>query len=154
MRAFRFRLARLLHLREAEKRQRASELAVKRQEFDHQQQILREELREREATTGSYRDLKRHPASAASWASARDAVRLAEVRVARQATVTRETLAEVDRARDRLIEKSREVESYHRLRERQRAEHDTEARREEQKGLDEMAVQRFHEQRRDEAAQE
>jgi len=152
MRAFRFRLARLLHLREAEKRQRASELAVKRQIFDRQQQVLREELSIREETTGSYRDLKQRPTTAASWATARDSVRLAELRVARQATVTRESLAEVDRARDRLVEKSREVESYHRLRERQRAEHDTEARREEQKELDEMAIQRFHEQRRDEAA--
>jgi len=148
MRAFHFRLARLLHLREAEKRQRALELAQKRQKFDEEQRALREELHRREETTGSYRGLSRRPAAAAFWLGAKDAMRLCELRVARQANVTRAALDAVDHARDLLVEKSREVETYHRLRTRQQAEHEQAAHHEEQKGHDEVATQRFNQQRR------
>ncbi|MBD3297060.1 MAG: flagellar export protein FliJ [candidate division Zixibacteria bacterium] len=149
MRAFRFRLERLLHLREAEKQQCALELAEKRRLFDQEQRRLRQELRERERVTTSYRRLGRQASAAWSWNSARDAMRAAETRVANQAKTTKAALDEVDQARERLVEKSGEVESYVRLREKQREEHDLAARRAEQKVHDDTAVDRHLQRQRE-----
>ncbi|GAB4317244.1 MAG: hypothetical protein Kow0074_05730 [Candidatus Zixiibacteriota bacterium] len=142
MRAFRFRLERLLNLREAEKQQCALELAECRRRFDQEQEQLREQLRERERVTMLYRLLGRQSVSAWSWTSTRDALRAAEIRVAEQAKVTKQALDEVDRARDRLMEKAGEVERYVRLREKQRQEHAIAVLRAEQKVHDDTAVDR------------
>ncbi len=139
-----------MHLREAEKQQCALELAEKRRLFDQEQEQLRHELRERERLTTSYRHLGRHVSAAWSWNSARDAMRAAEMRVANQAKTTKAALNEVEKARERLVEKSGEVERYVRLRDKQRQEHDLAARRAEQKVHDDTAVDRYLQRQREE----
>lgn len=151
MRAFHFRLERLLHLREAEKQQCALELAACRRRFDEEQQRLRDMLREREQVTTAYRQLGRQSSPAWSWSSTRDALRAAEIRVANQAKVTKQVLDEVDTAREHLMRKSAEVERYVRLREKQRQDHELAARRAEQKIHDDTAVDRHLRHQREKA---
>jgi len=143
MKPFRFRLARLLQLKLAEKKQRAIELA-------HEQQALRvreaelEDSHAQHAKVGcSYAALSTRATRASEWEGAVLALGAAELEISRRVGRVRQASDLVDQARERLVQKAREAETLDRLRQRRWREHVLEDLRAEQKENDAKAVTQF-----------
>ena len=143
MKPFRFRLSRFLQLHEAEQRQLAIALARENNALDSEQQLLDQRLDQQVQVEQSYAGLAGRQVSAADWVIADSALNGAKSRVRRQRQSVKKAEKRVDDAREVLARKSSEVETLRRLRERKRREYDIEYRRDEQKQIDEKAVERF-----------
>src|SRR3990172_2089647 len=118
MKPFRFRLARLMHLKQAEKKQRAVELA-------HEQGLMREceaqlddSRQECAVVAESYAALSERPSEARQWDGALLALGAAKREVLRRIDLVRRASERVEQARERLVQKSREAETLERLRQR------------------------------------
>lgn len=143
MKPFRFRLSRFLRLHEAEQRQLAIALARENNALDAEQQLLSQRCDQQSQIERSYAGLAERQVSAADWAVADNALNGAKSRVRKQRQSVQKAEKRVDQARDVLARKSSEVETLRRLRERKRREYDVQYRRDEQKQIDEKAVERF-----------
>lgn len=143
MKPFRFRLSRFLRLHEAEQRQLAIVLAQENNALDAEQQVLEQRVNQQGQIEQSYAGLAGKQVSVADWVIADHALSTAKARVWKQSQSVRTAEKRVDKARDVLVRKSSEVETFKRLRERKRKEYDVEYRRDEQKQIDEKAVERF-----------
>jgi flagellar export protein FliJ len=143
MKLFRFRLARLMHLKQAEKQQRAVELA-------HEQSLMRQCEAQLEASrqecaevAESYAALSTRPSEARQWDGALLALGAAKQGVLRRTDLLRRASERVEQARERLVKKSREAETLERLRQRRWQEYSLENLRNEQKENDAKAVTQF-----------
>jgi len=143
MKPFRFRLARLLQLKRAEKKQRAIELAHELHELHKKESALAESREERAEVQRSYAALSARPARASEWDGAVLALGAAELGISRRTDLVRRAGVQVEQARERLILKAREAETLERLRQRQWSEHVRESLRSEQKENDAKAVAQF-----------
>jgi len=143
MKPFRFRLSRFLRLHEAEQRQLAIALAQENNALDAEQQALDQRIVQQKDIESSYAGLAGRQVSAADWVVADNALSGAKTQVRRQHQSVKKAEKRVDQAREVLAHKSSEVETLKRLRERKRKEYDIEYRRDEQKQIDEKAVERF-----------
>lgn len=143
MKPFRFRLARLLHLKDAEKKQRAAELAVEQGLLREREDDLGRAEVERENVQSLYGALSGRPAEARTWEGAQLALGAAKQHILRRQEAVRRAADQVEQARERLVQKAREFETLERLRLRLWREHTLEKLRFEQKENDEKAVTRF-----------
>jgi flagellar export protein FliJ len=143
MKPFRFRLARLLHLKHAEKKQRAAELAREQHELRRTESALADSREQCAKVQHSYAALSARPARACEWDGAVHALGAAELEISRRIDLVRRAGIQVELARERLIQKAREAETLDRLRQRQWSEHVHESLRSEQKDNDAKAVARF-----------
>jgi flagellar export protein FliJ len=143
MKPFRFRLTRLMHLKQAEKKQRAAELAHEQMQLRARESELASAERQEDAVRESYAGLAGRPAKASAWEGALNALGAAKKHVHKRQDVVHRAAEQVDAARERLVQKAREFETLERLRLRQWREHQLENQRSEQKENDEKAVIRF-----------
>ncbi len=143
MKPFRFRLARLLHLKQAEKKQCAAALAREQNELHKMETVLAEVRCHCTLIENSYGTLSTRVSNVREWSGAQLALEIAERHVATQVEAIRLAAQRVEDARDRLILKAREAETLERLRQRQWFDYNHERQREEQKENDAKAVDRF-----------
>lgn len=143
MKPFHFRLARFLRLNEAERRQYAIALAQENLKLDAELQTLDERLRRQLDVQHSYASLAGRQTNVTDWLIAERALTGAKATVKKQSQAVKKAEARTEMARDVLVKKSSEVETLRRLRERKRREYDIQYRRNEQKQIDEKAVERF-----------
>jgi len=143
MKPFRFRLSRFLRLHEAEQRQLAIALAQENHALEAEQEVLDQRIGQKGQIERSYAGLAGRQVSVTDWAAADNALNSAKTRVRKQQQSVKKAETRVDQAREVLAHKSSEVETLRRLRERKRREYDVQFRRDEQKQIDEKAVERF-----------
>ncbi len=143
MKPFRYRLARLQHLKDAEKKQRAAELAQEQSVLRAREADLGRAETERVQVLKLYGSLSNRPTEARMWDGAQLALGAAGLHVARRRDAVRRAADQVEQARERLVQKAREFETLERLRLRLWREHALENQRSEQKENDEKAVTRF-----------
>ena len=143
MRPFRFRLERLLRLKLAEKRQCAVALGRARHELGRREEDLLQARQQREGVTSSYARLAGVASRPADWIIAQNALNTAHRRVLERQAAVSQAQAKVEEARLRLVEQSREVEVYQRLRRREWEEYSLEVRRAGQKEIDAVATEQF-----------
>ena len=143
MKPFRFRLGRLLQIKQAEKKQRAAELARERHELFQKEAALADSQQERAQVQRSYAALTTRPARACEWDGAILALEASELEISRRLEIVRRAAEQVEQARERLIQKAREAETLDRLRQRQWREHTLENLRSEQKENDARAVTQY-----------
>ena len=139
MKPFRFRLQRLLHLGEGEKKQLASEMAVRRSELEEAEAACATQEQIQQRAEESYARLSVEGGPASGWIGAQLSIHAASRQVKRGEDAIRAAMIKLEEARERLVEKSREVETYVRLRQRRLEEHHDESLRQAQKVLDEVA---------------
>lgn len=143
MRKFRFRLDRLLHLKESEREQRITALATAQQGLDDCQAFL---LMAREAysdTQDAYGDLAAGSTTPEILMTAQNSLAVCRDRIVARKADMEAAAVSAESARARLREKSREMEILVRLREKKLSEHRREESREDQKRLDATAVQQY-----------
>jgi flagellar export protein FliJ len=143
MKLFRFRLARLMHLKQAEKKQRAIELAHEQSLMRQCEAQLEDSRQEWAEVAESYAALSARPSVARQWDGALLALGAAKQEVLRRTDLVRRASERVEQARERLVKKSREAETLERLRQRRWREYSLENLRDEQKENDAKAVTRF-----------
>ncbi len=143
MKPFRFRLTRVLQLNEAEQRQCAIALAQENNALGAEQQRLSLRIDQQDQVEQSYAGLAGRQTSVTDWVVAEHALSGAKTRVMKQSQAVKKAETQVEKARVVLVRKSSEVETLKRLRERKRKEYDVQFRRDEQKQIDEKAVERF-----------
>lgn len=142
MKTFRFRLEALLMLREEEERQASFDYAQARQHREESQVELDTAERARQELTRAIevsRKLRLQGMYQNSFAQSEQASRGL---VDRKAQSVREASLEEASAWQRLVERRRQTEILRQLKNRQRERYEANRRREEQKQLDEAAMQR------------
>jgi flagellar FliJ protein len=143
MKPFRFRLARLLRLKLAEKRQRAIALGRALHDLDSREAALAVAQRQRDEIVSTYARLADAPSRPADWTIAQNALVAAQRRINERRTAVQQAEAKVEEARLLLLEQSREVEVYQRLRRKEWEEYSRDVQRAEQKEIDAVAGERF-----------
>ena len=141
MRRFHFRLERLLRLKESERRQNVATLAEKKRSLEEREEALTSAHRAYDYLQESYAAVAAQPTSPAILMMAQYAMTAAQRHIADRRRAADSANVEVERARDLLIEKSREVDILERLRCKQWEEHVHEEGRRDQIQIDAIAVQ-------------
>ncbi|MEW5701274.1 MAG: flagellar export protein FliJ [Candidatus Zixiibacteriota bacterium] len=143
MKPFHFRLQRLLRLKVAEKGQCALALGRSRHELGMREDELRAAEDRHGSMTESYLRLADKPSCPSDWILGRNALDAAHRRVQERQTAVQQAATRVEEARLRLVEQSREVEAYQRLRRKAWEEHNREVQRTVQKDIDATAGEKF-----------
>jgi flagellar export protein FliJ len=143
MKRFRFRLDRLLHLREAERRQEEVALAREQQLVNAREEELAASHREFGRSQGAHRDLMNSATSSELLMTGQFALDAAEGRIAACGEALRLAQEAFEVVRERLIERSQAVDILDRLRRKRRQEHDLVEGRADQNRIDAMAVQQY-----------
>lgn len=149
MKPFRFRLQRLLRLMQGQKQQLVVALARAQTQADDARRAHIAAQTLAFSVADAYLRLREKPATASDWETARDALNAARGRVDQHAVTVRKADALVEEARERLVDHSRQVEVYERLRLRRLREHEIDSRRTDQKGLDAVAIDQHAQTQRD-----
>jgi len=152
MRPFRFRLARLLRLKLAEKRQRAIALGRAQHDLDSCEAALAAAQQQRDGIVTAYARLADAPSRPADWTIAQNALIASQRRINERRTTVQQAEAKVEEARLLLVEQAREVEVYQRLRRKEWEEYSRDVQRAEQKEIDALAGDRFAQRSADHAA--
>lgn len=143
MKRFRFRLDRLLHLKESEREQRIAALVAAQGRLADCEAVLLATRETYSRLQDEYGVLAAGSTTPERVMTAQNAMALCRERIAARGVDVKTAAAEADSARAELREKSREMEILVRLREKKLSEHRREESREDQKRLDAMAVQQF-----------
>ena len=143
MRRFRFRLDRVLHLREAERSQEVVALAHEQQLVNARRSELEASRQEYVRLQHQYRDLMNRATSSEILMTSQHASEASQGRIATCVEALRKAEAAFEVVRERLIERSKAVDILDRLRLRRLQEHEYTEGRADQNRIDAIAVQQY-----------